>query len=138
MRALRLAALALVLIAPAAHADRLDVEDYGPVDKLGRGLANMVTGVLALPGSIAEGAHENGASGAAVGLGKGIARTIARELVGVYEFVTFPLPAPRGYRPILDPPYPWEYFQDRHTGLRPESGLRDIGGRHDRASAFAT
>src|SRR5437016_8247646 len=60
MRALRLVALALVLIAPAAHADRLDVGDYGPADKLGRGLANMVTGVLALPGSIAEGAHDNG------------------------------------------------------------------------------
>ena len=122
MRLLRVVALALALVAPA-HADRLDVEDYGPVDKLGRGLANMVTGVLALPGSIAEGAHENGASGAAVGLGKGIARTIARELVGVYEFVTFPLPVPRGYRPILEPPYPWEYFQDRHTGLGPESGF---------------
>ena len=122
MRLLRVVALAVALVAPA-HADRLGVEGYGPADKLGRGLANMVTGVLALPGSIAEGAHENGASGAAVGLGKGIARTIARELAGVYEFVTFPLPAPRGYRPILDPPYPWEYFQDRHTGLGPESGL---------------
>jgi len=137
MRLLRVVALAVALVAPA-HADRLGVEDYGPADKLGRGLANMVTGVLALPGSVAEGAHENGASGAAVGLGKGIARTIARELVGVYEFVTFPLPAPRGYRPILDPPYPWEYFQDRHTGLRPESGLRDIGDDTTAASAFAT
>src|SRR5436309_284654 len=138
MRPLRLVTLALVLVAPAAHADRLDVGDHGPADKLGRGLANMVTGVLALPGSIAEGAHDNGAAGAAVGVGRGIALTIARELVGVYEFVTFPLPVPRGYRPILEPPYPWEYFQDRHTGLGPESGLRDIGDDTTAASAFAT
>ena len=102
MRPLRLVALTLVLIAPAAHADRLGVEDYGPADKLGRGLANMVTGVLALPGSIAEGAHENGASGAAVGLGKGIARTIARELVGVYEFVTFPLSSITSIPSVVD------------------------------------
>jgi|SRR5882724_12661053 len=110
MRPLRLVTLALVLVAPAAHADRLDVGDYGPAGKLGRGL-------------IAEGAHDNGAAGAAVGVGRGIALTIARELVGVYEFVTFPLPVPRGYRPILDPPYSWEYFQDRHAGLGPESGF---------------
>ena len=32
MRALRLVTLALVLVAPAAHADRLDVGDYGPAD----------------------------------------------------------------------------------------------------------
>ena len=69
MRALRLVTLAPVLVAPAADADRLDVGDYGPADKLGRGLANMVTGVLALPGSIAEGAHDNGAAGAAGGVG---------------------------------------------------------------------
>jgi len=113
-----------LVLAPPLYADRLDVNDYGPVDKLGRGLANMVTGVLAFPGSIAEGAHENGAEGAAVGIGKGLARTVARELVGVYEFITFPLPVPRGYRPIMEPAYPWEYFQDRDTGLHSETGFR--------------
>jgi hypothetical protein len=35
---------------------------------------------------------------------------IARELVGVYEFLTAPMPVPDGYRPILRPEYPWDYF----------------------------
>jgi hypothetical protein len=36
---------------------------------------------------------------------------VARELVGVYEFVTAPFPVPAGFRPILRPEYPWDYFQ---------------------------
>jgi hypothetical protein len=36
---------------------------------------------------------------------------VARELVGVYEFVTALFPAPPGYRPILRPEYPWDYFE---------------------------
>ena len=36
---------------------------------------------------------------------------VTRELVGVYEVVTFPAPVPRGYRPILSPEYPWELFE---------------------------
>jgi hypothetical protein len=37
---------------------------------------------------------------------------VARELSGVYEFVTAPLPAPRGYRPVLEPDYPWDHFRN--------------------------
>ena len=31
-------------------------------------------------------------------------------LVGVYEFLSAPFPAPAGYRPIIEPEFPWDYF----------------------------
>jgi hypothetical protein len=34
-----------------------------------------------------------------------------RELVGVYEFVSAPLPIPDDYRPVLHPEYPWDHFE---------------------------
>jgi hypothetical protein len=36
---------------------------------------------------------------------------IPRELVGVYEFLSAPFPAPADYRPILQPEFPWQYFE---------------------------
>jgi hypothetical protein len=36
---------------------------------------------------------------------------IVRELVGVYEFVTASVPVPHGYRPIIEPEYPWDEFR---------------------------
>ena len=36
------------------------------------------------------------------GVIKGIVGIVVRELVGVYEIVTFPIPVSAGYRPILD------------------------------------
>jgi len=82
------------------------------VDKLGRGLAGMTTGFLELPGNIvAESRDRGGAAGATIGIAKGIGMIPVRELVGVYEFVTAPLPLPDNYRPVIHPEYPWDYFE---------------------------
>ena len=82
------------------------------VDKLGRGLAGMTTGFLELPGNIvAESRDRGGTAGATIGFAKGIGMIPVRELVGVYEFVTAPLPIPDDYRPVLHPEYPWDYFE---------------------------
>ena len=37
------------------------------------------------------------------GFCKGLAIFIAREVVGVYEVLTFPFPLPKGYGPIIEP-----------------------------------
>jgi putative exosortase-associated protein (TIGR04073 family) len=42
------------------------------------------------------------------GLGRGVFYTVGRALVGVYEVVTFPIPYPAGYKPVLQPEFPWE------------------------------
>ena len=82
------------------------------VDKLLRGLAGMTCGVLEFPGNIYRETNQNGASGIPVGFAKGVGMIVVRELAGVYEFVTSPLPFPDGYRPLLEPDYPWGYFQE--------------------------
>lgn len=79
--------------------------------KFGRGLAGMVCGFLEVPGNIVKETEERGAVGVPIGLGMGVGMLVARELVGVYEFLTAPFPVPAGYQPILRPEYPWDYFK---------------------------
>jgi putative exosortase-associated protein (TIGR04073 family) len=108
------AVLGAALLAPPAHAYREDTSSgqYTAADKFGRGLADMTTGFLELPGNIvAENRDHGAASAATIGFAKGIGMIPVRELVGVYNFVTAPFPVPSGYRPILHPEYPWGYFQ---------------------------
>lgn len=47
------------------------------------------------------------------GLGRGMFYTVGRALVGVYEMVTFPLPWPDCYKPILQPEFPWELAKEK-------------------------
>jgi hypothetical protein len=42
---------------------------------------------------------------------------VPRVLVGVWEFVTAPFPVPEGYKPILKPEYPWDYFDGGRAGI---------------------
>ena len=84
---------------------------YTPVDKLGRGVAGMVGGVVELPGNIKRETERHGpGAGIPIGFAKGLGMIVVRELAGVYEFVTAPIPAPKNYEPVLQPAYPWGYF----------------------------
>lgn len=76
----------------------------GPVQKLSRGLLNTLTGFFELPlNIIRKSAAEGYAQGLSVGLVEGIIKSVHRTLVGVYEVVTFLIPAPAGYEAILMP-----------------------------------
>lgn len=85
---------------------------YSAADKSLRGLAGMTAGVLEIPGNMVK---ETKAQGPAIGLPTGLAiglgMTVTRTLVGVYEFISAPFPLPAGFRPILKPEYPWDYFK---------------------------
>lgn len=96
--------VAMALTAPAAHAQTAS-------EKFGRGLAGMTCGFLEVPGNIVEQTDKRGAIGVPIGLFYGVGMLVTRELVGVYEFLTAPFPVPEGYRPILKPEYPWDYFK---------------------------
>jgi putative exosortase-associated protein (TIGR04073 family) len=77
-----------------------------------RGLAGMTTGFLELPGNmVAETDARGAAEGIPLGFAKGLGMIIPRELVGVYEFLSAPFEFPAGYRTILQPEFPWGYFQ---------------------------
>src|SRR5215472_11118855 len=74
---------------------------YTATDKFGRGIAGMVGGVLELPGQMVTESQEHGPSGMPLGFAKGLGMVVAREVTGVYETVTAPIPVPHGYRPVL-------------------------------------
>jgi len=105
-----LGALLAALAAPG------DARAQTAARKAGRGLAAMTCGFLEVPGNIVEEWRRNGAlQGITVGFALGLGKLVARELIGVYEFVSAPFPAPPDFRPILDPEFPWGYFESRNT-----------------------
>lgn len=84
--------------------------------KLGRGLAAITCGFLEVPGNIVQMSRERGTSwGLTLGFAKGLGMIVVRELVGVYEVVTTPFEAPANFAPIIDPEFPWGYFEDEPT-----------------------
>lgn len=80
--------------------------------KLGRGIANVLFGIVEVPNQITKttSAHGGGA-GLTYGFGKGIVRWIAREFAGAYDVVTFPVPFPKGYKPVMKPEFPVEDYE---------------------------
>ena len=73
-------------------------------DKLGRGVLNTVFGVVEIPKQIIKRALDTGcASGYISGLFVGTGYFVLREMAGIYEIVTFPIPLPGHYAPVIDP-----------------------------------
>jgi len=101
--------------------------------KAGRGLAAMTTGFLEVPGNIVRETNRRGAGeGIPLGFAKGLGMIVVRELVGVYEFVSAPIPAPAGYRPIIQPEFPWDYFDDGGGRRASRTGARPVVHREHR------
>ena len=99
-------AVILMVTAFVSSSFVIDVSAQTPVRKLGRGLANAFTGFLELPQNIVDVAEDEGALAAVTyGIARGIAMTFLRTAVGVYETVTFMVPLPFDYEPILEPEF---------------------------------
>lgn len=80
--------------------------------KLGRGCSNLLFGVVEVPNQITKvTSDQGGGAGCTYGVGKGLSRWVAREFVGVYEIVTFPVPMPHGYKPVMQPEFPNEDYE---------------------------
>ena len=107
-RRLAVAALALALLALPGTAGAQTA-----ARKVGRGLAAMTTGFLEVPGNIVKTSRERGYGwGFTLGFVQGLGMIVVRELVGVYEFVSCPIPVPAGFEPIIEPEFPWSYFNE--------------------------
>ncbi len=88
-------------------------------DKAIRGAVGMTCGFLELPGNIHDTSVKDGAvKGWTLGFMKGIAMMPLRTLVGVYEFVTFPIAAPDNFAPVLNPGTPFGYW---NSSMREQS-----------------
>lgn len=97
-------AVMVITCAAPVHGD-------GPLNKLGRGAANVLTSPLEIMKGMGDANSEKGIfAGVTTGILTGTFNFVKRALVGVYEIGTFPLPFPKDYKPILDDP---EYFLER-------------------------
>jgi len=76
-----------------------------PARQLGRGVVNIVAGVVEIPVNMNQINEEKGGFAAvSYGLARGVWRTGVRMGVGVLEVVTFPM----GWEPIIEPEFPFE------------------------------
>lgn len=86
--------------------------------KLGRGLANMGSCWIELPMQICKMTESDGViSGLSIGLLKGLAYTTGRMFVGIYETLTFPVPFPEGYAPIIEPEFVISHRDGEYYGF---------------------
>jgi len=80
-----------------------------PIQKLARGITNTATGWVEIPKEVGRNVEKSGdIAGLIVGPFKGIAKAIGRTVAGVYEVVTFFIPLPRRYEPVIEPAYVFE------------------------------
>ncbi len=90
--------------------------EYTAARKAGRGLAAMTTCFLEVPGNMVAQSREHGPGmGIPVGFAIGLGKIVARVLVGTFEFITAPFEAPAGFKPIIEPEFPWSYFDESGT-----------------------
>lgn len=89
-------------VSPAANIDY----GTGVGKKLGRGISNIAFGWLELPKGIQDIGDQNNfiagiTWGPIYGLGKAVVRTVA----GAYEVVSFPVPVPPNFEPLIRPEF---------------------------------
>lgn len=81
-------------------------------EKLGMGIANVVTGFVEIPKTmIVTGKREGATYGVTAGFFTGIVHAIGRTLSGAVDIATFYVPT----TPIVRPPYIWEDFNRETT-----------------------
>jgi len=116
---LKIMVLAGLLCGAAAWASDAGA-DYSPnrqpLRQLGRGISNVATGVLEIPSNWKSVTKDQGeVAGITYGTVLGVWRCLVREVVGVFEIVTFPV----GWSAIIEPEFPVEPVQSTEWKVNP-------------------
>ena len=102
----------LVLLAFSLPLMAAEVEIQGegtPQRKLQRGFLNVALSPIEISNELSkEVRNDTFPPSWVAGLGRGSIYAVGRALVGIYEMVTFPLPYPANYKPVLQPEFPWQ------------------------------
>lgn len=94
----------------------------GAATKLGRGVVNVITGWVEIPKRIYETSTNQGtAAGLTWGLLRGFGYGFVRTAAGFYEVLTFPVPQPPDYMPVIQPEY---VFVDETTAATASSDYK--------------
>jgi putative exosortase-associated protein (TIGR04073 family) len=82
----------------------------GPLEKLGRGVSNIFTSPAEIPYRMTKSFNNSRFPEAAIlGFSEGVAMMCFRLFIGVSEVLTFPVPVPEKYAPVItDPEYLWK------------------------------
>lgn len=102
---------AVLLVSQSAFA--VETESSGPLRKLQRGFVNIALSPMEISTELAKEKNDNAdqmlpswMSGSV----RGVAFMGGRALAGVYDIVTFPIPLPKEYGPLVQPEFPWEHL----------------------------
>ena len=73
--------------------------------------------MLELPRQIFNTSQQDGLlPGLIVGTFKGVGYSVARIGTGLYDTITFPIPLPDDYRPLIQPEFPWQDAGPEYLG----------------------
>lgn len=124
-----------VLVLPARAAAEAGDVPLRAGEKLVRGVVNLGTGwaeIVKQPYVI--GKHEGWLAGTFRGPIEGLGMVLARTVGGAYEILTFPLPIPPRYQPMVQPGYVWqEELETSRPGADAGTG-GDAGGAQGAAT----
>lgn len=98
----------------AAEAE-VEIQNEGsPQRKLQRGFLNIALSPFEISNELSKEVRNNTFPPSWVaGLGRGSFYTVGRALVGVYEILSFPIPYPASYKPVLQPEFPWQLAPEK-------------------------
>lgn len=99
----------LAFVAPCLQAEDTFQPQGTALRKLERGGANLLLGGMEMVRCLREPDQGQFYMPWFVGLGKGFYHTGRRTLVGIYEVLSFPIPVPQDYLPVIGPEFVWEY-----------------------------
>lgn len=103
---------ALLFCQPVFAAPQME-ETGTPLRKLQRGVINIVLSPIEISHELHVEKRKNEYLPSWVtGLGRGTAYMVGRALSGVYDLVTFPIPVPAGYEPLVYPELVTEHLED--------------------------
>ena len=107
---------ALLFILPASLPAAELAGEGTPVRKLQRGFLNVALSPLDISHEMAK---EKGVDSFIPswfsGAGRGVCFMAGRALAGIYEMVTFPVPWPANFEPLVEPEFAWEHLEKKHS-----------------------
>jgi len=105
-------AVSLLAFAGSVPAHAAALESSGtPLRKLQRGFLNIALSPLEVVHALdKEKMKDDFIPSWVTGLGRGGLFMTGRALSGAYELVTFPIPFPRNYEPVVEPEFVWQHL----------------------------
>lgn len=104
----------LVFSLPLAVAETAIEGEGTPLRKLQRGFLNVALSPFEVSHELAKEVRTDSLPpGWVAGLGRGSAYAVGRALVGVYEMVTFAIPYPTNFKPVLQPEFPQQLGDEK-------------------------